>query len=219
MKKRRILSALIAGITAVSALGSSVTSYVAGTKEGKVLNIYAWNEEFKGIFESYAADICEAEGVKVKWTIVPAENLQYQNKVDKALKNSGSYRADKKIDIFLVEPDYSEKYIDSDYVLPISKLGVTEKDTKSQYNFTKELMMKGKNQMGVTRNACSGVFLYRRSIAKKVLGTSDPKKVQKYVRNWEMFDKTAAKMAKNGYSMTAGYSDTYRCFSQNATTP
>ncbi len=36
--------------------------------EGKVLNIYAWNEEFKGFFEKYYT---VPEGVTVNWIITP----------------------------------------------------------------------------------------------------------------------------------------------------
>lgn len=38
------------------------------SEEGKVFNIYAWNEEFKGFFEKYYT---VPEGVTVNWIITP----------------------------------------------------------------------------------------------------------------------------------------------------
>ena len=39
------------------------------SEEGKVFNIYAWNEEFKGFFEKYYT---VPEGVTVNWIITPS---------------------------------------------------------------------------------------------------------------------------------------------------
>ena len=39
--------------------------------QGKVFNIYAWNEEFKGFFEKYYT---VPEGVTVNWIITPSDN-------------------------------------------------------------------------------------------------------------------------------------------------
>ena len=212
------MSLFAAAAMIVTSFVSSATGYAA-SNEGKILNIYCWNEEFKGIFEAYASDLTKAAGITVNWIITPTDNGEYQDSVDDALTSLSKTSANRKIDLFLVEPDYSAKYTNSGYVLPVSQLGVTEDDMKYQYPFTKDLMRSNGKVMGVTWNACSGVFVYRRSIAKKVLGTDDPVKVQKYVKNWNNFDNTAAKMAKKGYYMLASAADTYRPFSQNSETP
>ena len=48
--------------------------------EGKVLNIWGWNEEFKGLFERYFVGAgLLPEGVEVKFTIVPSDDNAYQN--------------------------------------------------------------------------------------------------------------------------------------------
>ena len=44
-------------------------------EQGKVFNIYAWNEEFKGFFEKYYK---VPEGVTVNWIINPSDNGVYQ---------------------------------------------------------------------------------------------------------------------------------------------
>ena len=54
------------------------------SEEGKVFNIYAWNEEFKGFFEKYYT---VPEGVTVNWIITPSADGAYQDKLDEALLN------------------------------------------------------------------------------------------------------------------------------------
>ena len=49
--------------------------------QGKVFNIYAWNEEFKGFFEKYYT---VPEGVTVNWIINPSDGGVYQQKLDEA---------------------------------------------------------------------------------------------------------------------------------------
>ena len=51
-------------------------------KEGKVFNIHAWNEEFKGFFEKYYQ---VPEGITVNWIITPSADGAYQDKLDAAL--------------------------------------------------------------------------------------------------------------------------------------
>ena len=77
------------------------------SEEGKVFNIYAWNEEFKGFFEKYYT---VPEGVTVNWIITPSADGAYQDKLDEALLNQESASADDKVDLFLAEADYILKY-------------------------------------------------------------------------------------------------------------
>ena len=74
-------------------------------------------------------------------------------------------------------------------------------------------------QKGVTWQATPGLYAYRRSIAKDVLGTDDPAKVQEALADWTKFDEVAAKAADKGYKMLSGYDDAYRTFSNNVSAP
>ena len=103
--------------------------------EGKVLNIYCWNEEFKSRITAHYPDYQEVDAthgkigdVDVVWNITPNDDNAYQNNLDQTLLNQESAAADDKIDIFLVEADYALKYVDTDYTLPISGLGITDED-------------------------------------------------------------------------------------------
>ena len=95
----------------------------AAAEEGKVFNIYAWNEEFKGFFEKYYT---VPDGVTVNWIINPSDGGVYQDKLDEALLNQENAAADDKVDMFLAEADYILKYTDTDYTQDIQALGVTD---------------------------------------------------------------------------------------------
>ena len=110
---------------------SAAASGAPASAEGKVLNIWCWNDEFQSRFNDYYPEVKEIaadkstttlkDGTLVKWTINANENNNYQNKLDEALLNQDSAADDSKIDIFLIEADYALKYVDSDYVLDVKK--------------------------------------------------------------------------------------------------
>ena len=93
------------------------------SSEGKVFNIYAWNEEFKGFFEKYYT---VPEGVTVNWIITPSDNGAYQEKLDQALLNQENAAADDKVDLFLAEADFIQNFTESNATQDVTKLGVTD---------------------------------------------------------------------------------------------
>jgi hypothetical protein len=255
--KKRILAAVLATASilgTVAGCASETTSSTAPTdsttsskteeskdegskeqekvEEGKVLNIYAWNEEFKGFFEKYyqglewedadgnkhkfdkAPGLETLKGVTVNWVINPSDGGVYQQKLDAALQAQSGAAADEKVDMFLAEADYILKYTGSDYTMDVSTIGVETLDT--QYGYTVQAASDANGKVkGVSFQCCPSALIYRRSIAKDVLGTDDPAEVQKKLGSWEDFDKVAAQAKEKGYYMTASYVETFRTFSNN----
>mgnify|MGYP001036389937 CR=1 FL=1 len=236
-KSKRLLAAILAGLMSVTALtackpgdsssGTGNSTKSDGSKddtnntaeEGKVLNIYCWNNEFQQRVEGYAQDIIdefESNGGTVNWIITPNAENAYQNKLDGDLMNQEYIDADEKIDIFLVEADYALKYVNRGVSADVKDLGLTDDDMSQMYEYTKEVMTSTDGKIkGVSWQATPGLFAYRRDIAKEVLGTDEPDKVQEVISDWTKFDETAAKMKDKGYFMLAGYDDSYRTFSNN----
>ena len=218
--------------SASAAAGSSDTTAAADadTEEGKVLNIWCWNDEFQSRFNDYYPGVKEVaadkstttlnNGITVKWTINPTTDNNYQNKLDEALLKQDSAAADDKIDIFLVEADYALKYVDSDYTLDVKNdVGLTDDDLKDQYQYTKDIVSVDGVQKGTSWQATPGLFAYRRSIAKDVLGTDDPAEVQSALSDWDKFNTVAEEAAAKGYKMLSGYDDSFRVFSNNVSEP
>ncbi len=240
--KKKMLSALLATTMIVSALtgcGSSgaatdaektgkaeaTDTVAAASEEGKVLNIYCWNEEFKSrVTDHYTAyeEVDATHGkigdIEVVWNITPNADNAYQNNLDETLLKQESAAADEKIDIFLIEADYALKYVDTPYTMAVEDLGITEADLAAQYKYTKDIVTDSEGTLkGVSWQGCPGILFYNREAAKAVLGTDDPAEVQKAVADWDTFNATAAKAKDAGYQMVSSVNDTYRTYSNNVT--
>ena len=215
---------MVAGVAALAVAGLFMGCSKGGAKataaEGKVLNIYCWNEEFQSRFNDYYAAKLPAD-ITVNWVITPNEGNAYQNKLDEALLNQANAAADEKVDLFLVEADYALKYVDTDSTLDVkSAIGLTDADLANQYKYTQDIMTDSNGVLkGVSWQACPGGFIYRRSYAQQVLGTDDPTAVGEALSDWTKFDAVAAQMKEAGYFMLSGYDDAFRVFSDNVTSP
>ncbi len=219
MKKTLIVAAAVACAATTLAVALPWGKKKAAA-QGKVLNIYVWNEEFQSRFNDFYASRLPSD-VKVNWVVTPNQGNAYSNKLDEALLAQDKAKADDKIDLFLVESDYALKYVDTDYTLDVKKdIGLTDADLAQQYKYTKDVMTSSKGKLkGVSWQACPAGFIYRRSFAKQVLGTDDPAEVQKQLNSWDKFDAVAAKMKAAGYFMLSGFDDDFRVFSDNISAP
>ena len=190
------------------------------SEQGTVVNIYCWNDEFQSRYEAYAKDLEEKHGVKTNFVIVANENNAYQNNLDAALQNQDAAATDDKVDVFLIEADYASKYTKSEYALDVvNDVGLTSDDLANQYQYTKDIVTVDGAQKATSWQATPGLFAYRRSIAKEVLGTDDPNEVQAALSDWDKFNEVAEKMKEKGYFMLSGYDDAYRTFSNNVSAP
>lgn len=189
--KKKIVSVLIlvaTGTTLLAGCGNrnnlGTESDVADTseEEGKVVNIYCWNDEFKQIYEVYAKDLEEKHGVEVNFVIISSDNNAYQINLDEALEEQDEAIDDDKVDMFLIEADYAGKYIKSDYVLDVvSDVGLTEDDLKDQYNYTKEIVSDNGVQKATTWQATPGLLHTADQLQNRFL---EPMIPNRYRRNF-----------------------------------
>ena len=150
--KKRLLSMALGTMMVLSTLagcgskdGGSAAVNTKPEEQGKVLNIYCWNEEFKSRFEGYYKNV--PSDVKVNWVITPNENNAYQNALDAALLKQKDAAADDKIDMFLIEADYALKYVNSDYTLDVKDIGLTDDDLKDMYQYTRISQLPAKENL------------------------------------------------------------------------
>ena len=222
---KKVMSLVLALV--LVALASAVIA-----DEGKVLNIWCWNDEFQSRFNDYYPGVAEIaadkstttlkNGVVVNWIINPNADNNYQNKLDEQLDKQfeGQLADDEKIDIFLIEADYALKYVADEASLDVrADIGLTDADLADQYDYTQKIASADGVLKGVTWQATPGLFAYRRSIAKDVLGTDDPAAVQEALSDWDKFNAVAEQAAAKGYKMLSGYDDSYRTFSNNVSAP
>jgi len=199
----------------------------AAAEEGKILNIYCWNEEFKSRVTAHYPGYEEVDGttgkigdVTVQWNITPSDDNAYQNNLDEKLLAQESAAADDKIDLFLIEADYALKYVDTPYAMALADLGITDDMVANQYQYTKDIVTSSDGQLkGTSWQGCPGALFYNREAAKEIFGTDDAAEVQKKVANWDEFVKTADEVKAAGYQMGSSVNDTYRTYSNNMSTP
>ena len=105
--KKKLLCVLL-----TAAMATSMLAGCGGKAEsdGKVLNIYCWNEEFKTRITDHYPGYTAVDGttgtigdVTVKWNITPNADNAYQNNLDATLANQASAAADDKIDILPIQ--------------------------------------------------------------------------------------------------------------------
>ncbi len=193
--------------------------------EGKVLNVYCWNDEFyrriKDHYPNY--EVIDAThgtigDVSVVWNITPNDDNAYQNNLDETLLRQADAATDDKIDLFLVEADYALKYVDTEFTMPVKDLGITDADLANQYQYTKDIVTDSNGVLkGVSWQGCPGVMFYSREVAKDVFGTDDPAEIQEYVKDWDTFNETAKTLKDKGYYVASSANDTYRVYSNNVT--
>ena len=187
-----------------------------------ILNIYAWNEEFKSRltdhykgYEELSATEGKIGDTYVKWNITPSDDNAYQNNLDDTLLKQADAADDDKIDMFLVEADYALKYVDTDATMSMKDLGITDEDLADQYTYTQKIVTDSNgNLKGSSWQACSAGLIYNREAAKEILGSDDPETVQAAVADWDKYAETAKKVAAAGYTMCS-VNDTYRVYSNN----
>ncbi len=235
--KKRTVSILLATAMAAGSLtgcgGSNSGSAASGGEEGKVINIYSWNNEFKERVEAVYPEVAETskdgtvttlkDGTEIHWIINPNQDGVYQQKLDEALLKQADASADDKVDIFLSETDYVNKYTDADadVAMPLKDLGIDpETDLADQYAFTKVTASDvNGTQRGSTWQCCPGLLVYRRDIAKDVFGTDDPEAVGEKVKDWDTMKATAAELKAKGYFTFASYADTFRLYGNSIAEP
>ena len=221
--KKRAVSMLLTAVMAVTGMAATATVAHAEGEEGKVINIYSWNDEFRTRLEAIYPEVESTssdgtvttlkDGTEIHWIINPNQDGVYQQKLDEALLNQADASDDDKVDIFLTETDYVFKYTDkdADVAMPLT-------DLADQYDFTRTTASDSDGvQRGSTWQCCPGTLVYRRDIAKEVFGTDDPAEVGEKVKDWDTMKETAAQLKEKGYYTFASYADTFRLYGNSIT--
>ncbi|MDE6364064.1 MAG: carbohydrate ABC transporter substrate-binding protein [Lachnospiraceae bacterium] len=201
----------------------------AASNEGKVINIYSFNNELRTRITAVYPEIVDTsddgttsslkDGTQIKWIINPNQDGVYQDKLDEALNNQLTVADDDKVDIFAAEIDYVVKYTDADIdaAMTLESLGISpDTDLADQFDFTKIVASDQNGEMRAsTWQACPGVLVYRRDIAKEVFGTDDPVEIGKKTKDWDTMKATAEELKAKGYYAFSCYTDTFRTYSNN----
>lgn len=215
--------------------------------DGGSFVINTWNDEFSGMLINYYCDngefgfdnggpvqtgatydeatktITFKNGVTCNldkdYLTKPSDGGAYQTNLDSVLSAGGDLG-----DMFLAEADYALKYINNDKAtVPLTEIGLADSAFDKQYEYTKQV---GTSKIdgtikGSSWQAAPGLFLYRPSLAKELLGVEDEAAMQEKVKDWDTFVATAKEVntASNGkVKLVQGVQDVWQVFRTNRTT-
>ena len=121
-------------------------------------------------------------GVRVNYSQTPSD--QFQARLDPALASGRGTP-----DIIALESAFIRKYVESGLLLDITDIYEANKSKLLAYPV--EVGTYNGKVYAMSWQACPGAVFYRRSLARKYLGTDDPKTVQTYFANFNKFLDTA----------------------------
>jgi len=183
------------------------------TAEKKVINLWSFTDEVPKMLEKYKAlNPKFADAYDIKTTIIATTDGAYQPALDQALMGGGKDAPD----LFCAESAFVLKYTQGDaakYAAPYKDLGIDvasllKKADIAQYTIDIGTNPATKQLVGLGYQATGGAYIYRRSIAKAVWGTDDPKVIKTKVGpGWDKFFQAADQLKAKGYGIVSGDGD------------
>ena len=156
--------------------------------------VYSWNTELgdrlqyvKDKYPQYA-DLIQYENLGLGGT-----SDEYKSAIENAIANGG----DKVPSIIACDDDVALYFLSSDAIVPVEDLGITADMYSNAYQYTVDYATIDGKLKGMCWQATPGCFIYRTDIAKEVLGTDDPAKVQEYVKDWDTFLDTSTQLSQS----------------------
>jgi ABC-type glycerol-3-phosphate transport system substrate-binding protein len=214
--KKKILA-----IAAITAMCFS-TIFANGAKEeapkqitgevGGTLKIWSFTNEIKTFALAYQE---KHPDIKVEYTMIPMTSGEYQTKV-KAAISSGDVP-----DVMALEAAFVRDYVESDFLMNLNDL-LPKAEAANTYQFMLDVGTYEGATKAYAYQATPGAVFYRRSLAKKYLGTDDPEKVQAMLSDMDKFKEVAQtiKEKSNGQTyMVSSTGDFMNAYYANRETP
>jgi len=155
----------------------------AGAKAGGKLVVWSFTDELANMTNNPTWGFKATHpGIEVEYSQTPSD--QFQAKIDPVLASGQGAP-----DIIALESAFVRKYVESGLLLDVTDIYEAKKSSLLAY--PAEIGSYNGKVYGLSWQACPGALFYRRSLAKKYLGTDDPKTVQTYFANFNKFLETA----------------------------
>jgi ABC-type glycerol-3-phosphate transport system substrate-binding protein len=161
----------------------------AAPSGGTKLVVWSFTDELGGMVNDYYK--AAHPEVTVEYSLTPTE--QFPNKLDPVLASGQGAP-----DLFALEDAFVRKYVESGLLLDLTDIYNANRDKLLAY--PAQVGSHNGKVYGMSWQATPGALFYRRSLAKKYLGTDDPAAVQAYFADEAKFLETAAllKSKSNG---------------------
>jgi hypothetical protein len=178
----------------------------------KVINVWSFTDEVPKMLDKYK-ELNPDFDYEIKVTIIATTDGAYQPALDQALVGGGSGAPD----LFTAESAFVLKYTQGDmasHAASYKSLGIDVDKKLKEADIAQYTVDIGTNPsgelVGLGYQATGGAFIYRRSIAKDVWGTDDPKMIKSKIGpGWDKFFEAAAALKAKGYGIVSGDGDVW----------
>ena len=147
-------------------------------KEGLV--VWSFTDEVEGLVKNYY--LKDNPDFKLTYVYTPTD--QFESRLDPVLAVGKGAP-----DVFALEAAFVRKYVEGGQLLDITD--IYERNKSKLLAYPVEVGTFEGKVYGMSWQACPGAMFYRRSLAKKYLGTDDPAVVQTYFTSLNKFMETA----------------------------
>ncbi|MCQ2610445.1 MAG: extracellular solute-binding protein [Treponema sp.] len=157
----------------------SEVPYFGSNKE---LVVWSFTDELQTMIDNYYAK--DYPNVKFSYSLTPTD--QFPVKLDPVLASGNGAP-----DVFVLEDAFVRKYIEQGDKLLLDLTDIYNEVKSKMIAYPAEVGSYNGRVYALSWQVSPGAMFYRRSLAKKYLGTDSPKEVQKYFSDWDKFLETA----------------------------
>lgn len=178
--------------------------------EVKELVVWSFTDEVPKMLERYK-EMNPDFDYEIKSTIIATTDGAYQPALDQALIAGGADAPD----IYCAESAFVLKYTQGDasqFAASYKELGIDVDTLLKEADIAPYTVDIGSNRsgelVGLGYQATGGAYIYRRSIARDVWGTDDPRVIKEKIGpGWNRFFEAAAQLKAKGYGIVSGDGD------------
>jgi len=171
---------------------------------GGRLTVWSFTDELEGIINNYYRR--DNRTIQINYLYTPTD--QFENRLDSVLISGHGAP-----DVIALEAAFVRKYVESGLLLDLTD--ICERNKNRMMTYPVEIGTYNGRVYALSWQACPGAMFYRRSLARRYLGTDDPAVVQTYFSSINKMMETAAllKTRSNGYCvLVSSRGDLYNPF-------
>jgi ABC-type glycerol-3-phosphate transport system substrate-binding protein len=146
------------------------------------ITVWSFTDEVDGLLNYYRRAFPD---VTINYSLTPTE--QFPSRLDPVLASGRGAP-----DVFALESAFVRKYIESGLLLDLTP--IVERNRSKLLQYPIDVGTYQGRVYGMSWQACPGAFFYRRSLARRYLGTDDPATVQTYFTDFDKFLETAKRL-------------------------
>ncbi|MDR0319952.1 MAG: ABC transporter substrate-binding protein [Treponema sp.] len=152
------------------------------------ITVWSFTDEVEGLLNYYRRAF---PSVTINYSLTPTE--QFPSRLDPVLASGRGAP-----DVFALESFFVRKYVESGLLLDLTP--IVERNRHKLLQYPIDVGTYNGRVYAMSWQACPGAFFYRRSLARKYLGSDDPAVVQTYFTDFDRFLATAKRLkdASNG---------------------